>query len=432
LFLLLLIGAAGVLRCAAQTTPAASIETATEYEFQTVDGAAYVVEGRGASPEWATVAGPIFGDGGKSRALLPARAAATMKEFRVRAVPVNAYGPATSQLGDKTLLLNDEDRRRMLIFFPMSHGVRRGYMKLDEDHACSFVWKVRRTSAAAETVELTYFDGSKGTVDLEFSNGLLGTYQLRDRDATGVVKVMEAGPFSLHKGIIQTGAEDNVLPESVGGLSVMFSEAGALTRFDFSNNHTVSLLMPDNTTEIYSYTYTRHSPDTGSLRLEAPGMMPQDYQLRMNSQATGNFNRLPMTLPGGGLVPGLLPGAGIIVIPTTPVVVNSATGPPTSLSGKTLELSGDDPVTLTFNSDGTGTSTREDSEGSVEVTPFTYNYTPTDDDEATLSLIYPGAETDRVEEYDLDFDDNGGGSYNSRTYEGGERATSGSGSFAAP
>ncbi len=65
----------------------------------------------------------------------------------------------------------------------------------------------------------------------------------------------------------------------------------------------------------------------------------------------------------------------------------------------------------------------------MEVTPFTYDYSPTDDDEASLALTFPGALTDRVEDYDLEFGPSGAGSFRSSTYEGGELSRSTSGTF---
>jgi hypothetical protein len=137
---------------------------------------------------------------------------------------------------------------------------------------------------------------------------------------------------------------------------------------------------------------------------------------------------MPLPLPGGGFPPGTLPKTGTFNVPTAPVVANSTTGPPKSLTGKTLQINGDEPVTLTFNGDGTGTATRTDN-GSVEVTPFTFDYSPTDDDEASLTLTFPGALTDRVEDYDLEFSPNGAGSFRGSTYEGGELSRSTSGTF---
>lgn len=434
LTLLLLVGT-GVVRSAEQGPPVPDIRGAMDYEFPTTDGAAYLVEGTVDGQTWTTLAGPIFGDGKVARAMLPATASG-QRQLRVRPVSAFTFGSATTQLGGKTLVLNDGGRARQLIFFPPSQGRRRGFLKTDATHARSFDWQVRRSTGSMATIDLKFFDGTSSKVELSFSNGLLGAYQMRDQNAGGTVQVTEGGGFSLHTGRIRDEATEAVLPPSLGGQSVLFEEGGTVSRYDFGTDGLVTMYRPDGTIESHPYQYSRSAPGQAEVRVgpgtgSEPGQPDQPGQviaLSANSQATGNSERMPLPLPGGGFPPGTLPKPGTFNVPTVPVVANSTTGPPKSLTGKTLQLNGDDPVTLTFNGDGTGTATRTDN-GSVEVTPFTYDYSPTDDDEASLALTFPGAQTDRVEDYDLEFSANGGGSFRSSSYDGGELTRSNSGSF---
>lgn len=430
--LLLSVCLAGAGELKAETVAAPEIRLSREYEFQTGAGQAYVVEGTENGQTWTTLAGPIFGDGGIVRAMLPTTEEA-YTQFRVRPVPAASFLPATTALEGKTISLNDNGGARQLIFFPTIQGVNRGFLKTDANHARSFVWAVQRTSSKAVTVQLQFFDGTTSAVELSFSNGLLGTYQMRDRDAAGRVQVTEAGAFSVHKGRIRDNVGQAVLPTTLIGQSLGFEEGGELTRMDFSTNGNVVVTKPDGTVEVQSYTYEMISPGVADLRVDPPGqpeVAPMLFQMALNSQATGNFNRFPLSLPDGGIMPGVPSQPGVFNVPTEPVIPNSVTGPPKSLEGKTIQIDGDDPVTLTFNGDGTGTATRDDN-GSVEVTPFTYDYSPTDEDEASLALTFPGAQNDRVEDYDLDFSGNSSGSYQSSTYQGGELANSSSGNFNA-
>ncbi|MDB6071152.1 MAG: hypothetical protein JWL81_2323 [Verrucomicrobiales bacterium] len=412
--------------------PALEIKNGVEYEFQSVDGAAYLVDGSVDGVSFNQVAGPIFGDGTKMKAILPPAAAAGQRQFRVRMVSATPFGPATTLLGGKTVALNDGGRLRQVVFFPSIQGVRRGMLKSDATHARSFTWKVKRTTGSVAEVELIYFDGTTSTLELNFSNGLLGAYQMRDRNLEGQVQVLESGPFSLHTGRLRDRVEEAVFPTTLAGQNLIFEEGGAMTRLDFGLDGTVNVNRPDGTTDNYHYIYDRNSADEAELKLEGTPELPGEIiQMDLSSQSTGNFNRLPQALPGGGGGGGGHTGplqTGTFNIPTVPVSVNSTSGPPRSLDGKVIQIGGDKPVTLTFNSDGTGTATEEE-DGSVEVKPFTYNYSPTDDDEASLALTFPGAQSDRVEDYDLQFGPNASGSFQSSTYEGGELANSSSGSF---
>ncbi len=435
LLVLLLVGTGVVRSVAAQGEPRLDIKGATEYEFPTTDGAAYLLEGTVNGQTWTTLAGPIFGDGKAARAMLPP-AAAGQRQLRVRPVSASSYGAATTQLGGKTLVLNDNGRARQLIFFPSSQGSRRGFLKTDATHARVFEWQVRRSAGSLVTVDLKFFDGTSSRVELTFSNGLLGAYQMRDQNTAGIAQVTEGGGFSLHTGRIRDESHEAVLPTTLGGQSVLFEEGGTISRYEFGTDGLVILHRPDGSVETHPYQYSRSAPGQAEVRVgpgtsNEPGQPDQPGQmiaLSANSQATGSSERMPLPLPGGGFPPGTLPKTGTFNVPTAPVVANSTTGPPKSLTGKTLQINGDDPVSLTFNGDGTGTATRTDN-GSVEVTPFTYDYSPTDDDEASLALTFPGALTDRVEDYDLEFGPSGAGSFRSSTYEGGELSRSTSGTF---
>jgi len=427
---MMILGGISVPRAIAQALPALEIRQANQFEFQTSDGAAYMVEGSQDGLTWTGVAGPIFGDGSISRTTMPP-ATTAYPQWRVRVLNEATLLPGTSQFGGKTLALNDGGRARQLIFFPTIQGVRRGILKTDASHVRSFTWKPTRQTASTTLVRLEYFDGTSATVNLNFSTSQLGSYQLLDKDATGTVQVSEAGSFSLQSGRIQDTLQQTKLPLLIGGQQWLLEEGGAMTRFDFGTDGTVTLNRPDGSTEKRNYRYTRGTnPAQGTINLDSPNTPGHSYQIAMGTQATGNYNRMPLPTPGQPLPPGSLPQSGTVTVPVTPVATHSTTGPPASLSGKTLQLNGDDPVTLTFNSDGTGTASREDG-GTVEITPFTYDYSPTGDEDASLALTYPGAQTDRVEDYDLDFSAGTGGNYRSSTYQGGELAQSTSGSFNA-
>ena len=408
-----------------ESLPAPGIKARTSYEFATVDGAAYLIEGTQNGETWVTLAGPVFGDGLTAQAMLPADAA-RYRQFRVRPVSATAYEPAITALGGKTIALNDNGKARQLILFASSQGVTRGILKTDAGHARSFVWKAKRTSESNVSVSLQFFDGTTSAVDLKFSNGQLGTYQMRDRSLSGRIQVLEAGIFSTHSGRIRDNPGQAVLPSVLLGQNIGFEEGGDLTRMFFSTNGNVVISRPDGTTDVQQYSYEVKSRVLADLKVEGPGQPAQNYQMGLDSQATGNFNRVPMV--GGVPIPNSPPQPGSFNVPTGPVVPNSATGPPKSLEGRVLQLNGDQPVTLTFHGDGTGTATREE-DGSVEVTPFTYDYAPTDEDEASLAITYPGADSDRVEDYDLDFDGTFSGSFQGSIFEGGELAHSNSGIF---
>jgi hypothetical protein len=104
-----------------------------------------------------------------------------------------------------------------------------------------FQWQVRRTTGSLVTVDLTFFDGTSSRVELTFSNGLLGAYQMRDQNTAGIAQVTEGGGFSLHTGRIRDESHEAVLPTTLAGQSVLFEEGGTVSRYDFGTAGLVNL-----------------------------------------------------------------------------------------------------------------------------------------------------------------------------------------------
>ena len=234
----------------------------------------------------------------------------------------------------------------------------------------------------------------------------------------------------MHTGRLRDNPEQAILPLTLRGRSLGLEEGGELTQMDFTANGNVVITHADGTVEISEYRYEVKTASTAELRVEygsEPGGRPYIYNLILEIEAAGTTSRLPQ-LRGGGVPPGAKPQLGNFNLPNPATPTNSVSGPPKSLEGKVIQINGEDPVTLNFSNDGTGTATRE-KDGSVEMTPFTYDYAATGTTGASLALTFPGAQDDRVEDYDLDFSGTSEGSFQSSTYEGGELASSSTGNF---
>ncbi len=427
LFLLFLSGAGPGL-CPAQGLPAPGIRPGQAWEFQSTEGQAYFVETSGDGVEWRRMAGPLFGNGGQLEAMVPDGYPA-FRDWRVRTVDPDTIGPATTAFGSHTLSLNDEGRSREVILFPAIQGVQRGILKIGPRHARNFVWAAKRLTAEDVELSLQFQDGTGSTIDLTFSSNQLGGYRMRDRSEDGILQVTEGGSFSLHDGRLPVMPQ---MPVIIGGQSLIIEEGGRLTRMEFGANGKVLLHRPDHSVEQQTYQYSRNSisPSLATLKVGDDASVREEYQFNLQSPSTGNVNRIPPPQLGNDPAPPPVVQTGTFNLPTDAVITTSTTGPPVSLDGKVIELTGEDPVTLTFHPDGTGTATRED-DGSVEVTPFIYDYSRTGNDDASLALTFPGAENDLVEDYNLNFSGTGSGSYESSTFAGGELAHSSSGEFAA-
>ena len=67
--------------------------------------------------------------------------------------------------------------------------------------------------------------------------------------------------------------------------------------------------------------------------------------------------------------------------------------------------------------------------GETKVEPFTYDYQRTGGSGANLNITFPGAGSDRIDDYDMEFDPNCEGSYDRNSYKDGISSGSGGGDF---
>lgn len=412
--------------------PPPVVRAALEYKFDTEEGKVYVVEGSMNGKTWVQVSPPVFGDGQPASARLKVDAAEGQPryaQYRAGEVDPALYGPAPVSLEGQTLLLNDNGRERQVILYKEIQGLRRGVLKTDATHARSFTYKALRTGQDSIRLELTYFDHTTAVANLRFFDGSLGSYQLRDYDLTGHVQGIEAGGFGLHSAR-PPGNADTTLPSTLAGTSQLFTQGGRSTRLEFLSPDEVVLHQEDGSQETRSYDYDLNSPGKATLRISLPSGATAVYDMSLTAGGSGSFSQTTEPPPGQLPQPGNnTPSNGGFDLPPTPTPpAQKPDCPPKSLDGKSIVLSSSDPITLFFQADGTGTAVRERG-GSVEVTPFTYDYSRNGSASANLSVTFPGAATDKVDDYDLDFNPDCTGTYQNSSFNNGESNIVSNGGF---
>jgi hypothetical protein len=190
----------------------------------------------------------------------------------------------------------------------------------------------------------------------------------------------------------------------------------------------LELTAPDGTRLTGTYSYDPVSTVRGSLSLNFADGPSLDLDMSLTAGGTGKFKEIPATQgdPGGG---GSAPRNGTFTLPEEQAPPPNPDCPPPGLSGRSFFVNDDSsPCTLTFNSDGTGVQEREVN-GSIEKTYFNYSYSRTGNKSASVSVTFPGAGSDLVEDYDMDFEDDCTGKFHRDSYADGDRAGSSAGTF---
>ena len=406
--------------------PPPLIRRAMEFRFMAEPGKVYELQGTADGSAWARAAGPFFGNGAAIEGFFPTDAESggvRYRDYRVKELDPSAFGPAPSTLADTTVVLNDSGRPREVIF--LDEG--RGLLKTDSEHMRTFSYTLKRESGRALGLALTYFDDTQATLRLDFSSARVGGYQFADA-ASGDE---DRGGFGLHPRRLRsrepTGNRPNALPTQLAGKDLVFSQGGEVTLLHFLSDSMVTLTLPDGSVRIRPYSYDPASPLEATLDIimEDGGSLHAD--MSMSSETSGTFEWQAFDADGNPSGDGGS-SEGDFNSSDDPDPSANPDCPPKDLDGESLFLSGSESMTLNFNADGTGTAVR-DVNGSVEVTPFTYDYQRSGNGGAGLAITFPGAADDTVEDYDFDYGDNCTGTYRRNDYNGGELTGGGQGNF---
>lgn len=396
--------------------PELSIGPALEYRFETRPGAVYELQCSRDGETWEKVAGPFFGHGEPVEGFLRGEAAARrLFRYRVQELDPASIGPAPEKLRKQTLVFNDEGEPRQFVFF----DAERGMLKTDAFHARSFTAEQRRVAPDRLEVNLTYHDGSRARLELRFLDGRLGTARWRQTGVSGEPEFSDVGPFSLHPGRLPETSGAVSLPEDLTGKSLLFASGSQSTRLEFTSPREVTVYQAGADPVVLPYVYELESFKSGMLQLERPDGALVEYALDLKGPASGSFLKSENPAGGEGPAPAPLSSDGNFNLSTEPEQPVNPNCPPPDLAGHSFYLAGSDPVTLMFNADGSGNALRR-ANGSVEVTPFTYSYTRSGRTSASLTLTFPGAVNDLIEDYTLNFNEDCGGSYERSEFEGGQ------------
>lgn len=416
----------------AEVAPAQA-RTVPVISFPTEAGRAYLLEGSTDGETWEAIGQPVFGDGSNVNGTLPP-GTPVYSQWRVVPVDPESIGIAPVSLADRTIVLNDRGRLSEVVFLDGSRGV----YKLDALHARTFQYTTRKMAADRTVADLTFRDGSVAEVALTFTAPAAGSYLFSLRNAAGVDVSRDAGVFSSHAGRIRLESDSPpAFPPSLTGKTIVVQNGAEAVTLQFTEDAKVTVTTRAGGTVTVPFSFDLKSDRRAVLDLGGQGGSSTRYNLKMeNSVGGAGTGQIMVPSPDGGRpVPAqVAPDVGGFNIPFDPVTIppgnppGNGHPPPQTIGGKTYLISGSDPFILVFNHDGTGSILRE-RDGTVEQTPFLYDYDPTGENGAKVTITFPGASTDKVEEYDVNFDGDDSGSFTQSRYENGERKSSEGGNF---
>jgi hypothetical protein len=302
----------------------------------------------------------------------------------------------------------------------------RGIVRIDAMHARSFTYTWKKTSPDEAEAILSGLDGSFTLLRLHFSGPQLGRWGMEDipspQAAALVRETRDSGAFSFRRGLFARSIEHASLPTDLPGRTIVFNEAGKLTKLEFPDATSVVMTSPRGGRIQGTYSYDPLDSHRGTLQLNLRDSL--SFALKLTGPGMGRFDEIP---EAGG-PPGPVMRGGGFTLPDEPSPPDDPDCPPEDISGRSFVIKDSRDCLLVFGPGGKG-EVRKLVGGALEVITFVYSYSRTGGNSACVSVTFPGAAGDLIDEYELVFADDCNGSFHRDSSTNGSSSGSATGKF---
>lgn len=405
----------------AQNLQGPEIAPARHFQFTPQPGTAWFLDGSTDGLAWHEAAGPFFASGGPVNHL---QAYGAASQFKLRYVDPATVGHAPVSVAGTSVLMEHHGGPIEVNFLNEARGI----LRIDAAHARTFTYTWLKKSPDGAEAILSGLDGSFTLLRLKFVDSQLGRWGMEDipspEEAALIGETRDTGAFTFREGRFSRGSANARLPSDFSGGSLVLNEAGTLTHLKFTGAGNLVTTTEDGLQLTGNYAYDPIDFSHGSLELNLHNNLPLKISLDLNTPGVGTFKEVfPPDAP-----PGARPRDGSFTLPEEQAAPENPDCPPADLAGLSFVINDSTPCTLTFNPGGTGMQSKEVN-GALQITPFHYSYSRTGGNSAAVAITYPGAGSDLIDDYEMNFKDDCSGSFGRDSYTGGESAGSVEGTF---
>lgn len=399
-----------------QSLPAPDISPAAHFRFSPQAGTAWFLDGSPDGSAWSPLAGPFFATGDAVNHAQTVRPETT--RFRLRFADPAALGPAPVSAAGCSLLMEHQGQPVEIVFM----NDRSGFLRSDAAHARSFTATWTKTAPDRAEAILTGRDGTFTLLRLSFAGAQTGRWEMEEIPSPEAAKqagpLLDTGVFTFRHGRFRYGSGHGELPADLTGQTLLLNESGTLTGARFTSASTVNVTTPEGIVEEGTYAYDPASGIKAKLHLNLTGLNPLELDLDLIAPGLGRFSSGDPPVR-----------TGTFALPDSQDPPGNPDCPPLSIAGRTYVINDSAPCTLSFHADGTGTQTREVN-GVVQATPFTYSYSRTGRNHASVAITFSGVgPSDLIDDYQMDFDADCAGAFQRASFANGSAAGTGTGTF---
>jgi hypothetical protein len=227
----------------AEDLPAPDVAPARHFRFIPDPGTAWYLEHSTDGQTWQDLAGPFFANGGAIDHFQPGAAVKGVSQ-RLRFVDPATIGQAPVSVAGHSFMMENGGEPVRVHFM----NEVRGIVRIDAMHARSFTYTWKKTSPDEAEAVLSGLDGSFTLLRLHFSGPQLGRWGMEDipspQAAALVRETRDSGAFSFRRGLFARSIEHASLPTDLPGRTIVFNEAGKLTKLEFPDATSVVMTSP--------------------------------------------------------------------------------------------------------------------------------------------------------------------------------------------
>ncbi|MFT4548124.1 MAG: hypothetical protein ACI9MB_002075, partial [Verrucomicrobiales bacterium] len=259
-----------------------SAKAASKLSYEATAGQVFELQGSNDLAVWRDVGDVVFGDGKRVSDHLsgdPRRD--DFRFFRVKIAPAQTFGFAPIYLLGKTIAFNDEGASQTVSFDSRSSAT------LGEE---SKTYRYRKLGDTIARLDFTSGDTITERIDLEFVADLVGNYT-RTKWVAGRVDDIDRGTFALGSAPLTHSPDSpaTIIPESLVGLTYLFSDGDNSERLDFVTN-TRGRAVDGATVLHFTYDYLQDNRSS-IVTVHYHGEISVQYELRQGETSAGTFLR---------------------------------------------------------------------------------------------------------------------------------------------
>jgi len=263
-----------------------AIHRALEVNYKTNPGQVFELQGSGDLQGWRDIGDVVFGEGGSVHDFVSSKNAPASFLYRVKISPSQQFGFAPSAIVGKQFAFNDDGGARVYNFD--TRGSATEFSNLAGVSPATLAYSFRKNGDSYSRLTIERGSGDRDVYELDFSADHIGTYQ-RSEIRDGSTRDIDRGTFTL--GAKRSPSQDppaTLIPQSLVGLSYLYSDGLTRERFDFVSNNSGRSI---ERAAVRHFGYAYQIGEETATATVVDGELTIEFEMTFTGESAGTYTR---------------------------------------------------------------------------------------------------------------------------------------------